>query len=72
VFNQGEIIICIDKKYKKKYNLYGNLCILATYNNDGPFHYSNNLVFLKYKNLGYNANYFITLKEYRKRKLNKL
>ena len=72
MFKVGDKVICIDEKYKKKYDIFKKTYIVKSYFKNDNQSYNCDLIFLDYERYGFNACKFMSITEYRKLKLLKL
>jgi len=72
MFKRGDKVICINEKIRKKFNLTESFYLVGSVCSKLESIYSYDLIVIEGERYGYNANYFLTIKEYRKQKLEKI
>jgi len=72
MFKSGDKVVCINRDYRKKFNLTNKLYNVSSFIKSDKTIYQHDLIILDNERYGHYAKYFLTLKEYRKEKLIKL
>jgi len=72
MFESGEKVVCVDKKYIKKYNLKNKSYTISNYVPKKNNFFNNDLIIIEGERYGYNAKYFLSIKDYRKLKLEQI